>query len=60
MYLTPCMRSVYIVPSAGPKSLMPINIHQITAGKRLESHDEQLMSIILVVGRYNRRRYCDR
>jgi hypothetical protein len=34
---------------------MAINAHQVTAGKRLESHDEQLMLIIPVVGRYDTR-----
>jgi hypothetical protein len=32
---------------------------QVATGKRLESHDEQLMLIILMVGRYNMQRYCD-
>jgi hypothetical protein len=54
------MRSVYIAPNAGPISLMAINAHQVTAEKRLESHDEQLILIILVVGCYNMHRYCDR
>jgi hypothetical protein len=31
----------------------------MAAGKRLESHDEQLMLINLVVGRYNMQGYCD-
>jgi hypothetical protein len=39
---------------------MAINAHQVTAGKRLRSHDEQLMLIISVVGRYNMQGYCDR
>jgi hypothetical protein len=39
---------------------MAINAHQVTAEKRLESHDEQLMLIIPVVGRYNTCGYCDR
>ncbi|MCI68091.1 hypothetical protein A2U01_0089350, partial [Trifolium medium] len=30
------------------------------AGKWLRSHDEQLMLIIPVVGRYSMGRYCDR
>ncbi|MCI63866.1 hypothetical protein A2U01_0085123, partial [Trifolium medium] len=37
-----------------------INGHQVAAGKRLRSHDEQLMLIIPMVGRYNTQRYCDR
>jgi hypothetical protein len=41
-------------------SLMAINVHQGTARKRLKSHDEQLMLIILMVGRYNMQRYYDR
>jgi hypothetical protein len=36
---------------------MALNVHQVAAGKRLESHDEQLMLIIPVVGRYNMQRY---
>jgi hypothetical protein len=39
---------------------MAINAHQVTAGKRLKSHDEPLMLIILMVGRYNMHEYCDR
>jgi hypothetical protein len=39
---------------------MAINVHQVTSEKRLESHDEQLMLIIPVVGRYITRRCCDR
>jgi hypothetical protein len=38
---------------------MAINVHQVTSEKRLESHDEQLMLIIPVVGRYITRRCCD-
>jgi hypothetical protein len=32
----------------------------VAAGKQLESHDEQLMLIIPMVGRYNMKGYCDR
>jgi hypothetical protein len=39
---------------------MALNDHQVVAGKRLESHDEQLMFIIPLIGRYNTQRYCDR
>jgi hypothetical protein len=39
---------------------MAINAHQVAAGKRLKSHDEPLMLIIPVVGRYNMQGYCDR
>jgi hypothetical protein len=39
---------------------MAINAHQVTAEKWLESHDEQLILIIPVVGCYNMHRYCDR
>jgi hypothetical protein len=39
---------------------MTINAHQVAAGKRLKSHGESLMLIILVVGRYNMQGYCDR
>jgi hypothetical protein len=42
------MKSVYVVPSAGLRSLIAINVHQVTAGKQLKSHDEQLMLIIPV------------
>jgi hypothetical protein len=59
LYLTLNDMSVYIAPSAEPRSLMAINDHQVTAGKRLKSHDEQLMFIIPVVGRYNMQEYCD-
>jgi hypothetical protein len=38
---------------------MTINAHQMTVGKQLESHDKQLMLIILVVDRYNMFGYCD-
>ncbi|MCI37234.1 hypothetical protein A2U01_0058458, partial [Trifolium medium] len=41
------------------KTLDGINGHQVADGKRLKSHDEQLMLIILVVGRYSMWRYCD-
>jgi hypothetical protein len=50
--------SVYIALSARPRSLMIINAHQVIAGKRLKSHDEQLMLIIPVVGRYNMLTIC--
>jgi hypothetical protein len=39
---------------------MTINAHQMTVGKRLEIHDEQVMLFILVVDRYNMYGYCDR
>jgi hypothetical protein len=39
---------------------MAINVHQVTAEKRLKSHDEQLMLIIPVVGRYDTRWYRGR
>jgi hypothetical protein len=39
---------------------MAINAHQVAAGKRLKSHDEPLMLIIPVVGRYNTQGYYDR
>jgi hypothetical protein len=39
---------------------MEINAHQMTVGKRLEIHDEQVMLVILVVDRYNMYGYCDR
>ncbi|MCI37448.1 hypothetical protein A2U01_0058672 [Trifolium medium] len=39
--------------NAGPRPLM-------AARKQLESHDDQLMLIIPVVGRYNTQGYCDR
>ncbi|MCI50942.1 hypothetical protein A2U01_0072186, partial [Trifolium medium] len=42
------------------KALDGINGHQVAAGKRLKSYDEQLMLIISVVGRYSMWRYCDR
>ncbi|MCI97048.1 hypothetical protein A2U01_0118348, partial [Trifolium medium] len=35
------------------KALDGINGHQVAAGKRLKSHDEQLMLIIPVVGLYS-------
>ncbi|MCI26551.1 hypothetical protein A2U01_0047747, partial [Trifolium medium] len=35
------------------KTLDGINGHKVAAGKRLKSHDEWLMLIIPVVGRYN-------
>jgi hypothetical protein len=41
-------------------SLMAINVLQVIAGKRMKSHDDQLMLNIPVVGRYNMQRYCDR
>ncbi|MCI56334.1 hypothetical protein A2U01_0077585, partial [Trifolium medium] len=41
------------------KTLDGINGHQVAAGKRLRSHDEHLMLIIPVVGRYNMHGYCD-
>jgi hypothetical protein len=41
MYLTPNDRGVYIALNAGTMSLMAINAHQVTIGKRLQSHDEQ-------------------
>ncbi|MCH91234.1 hypothetical protein A2U01_0012160, partial [Trifolium medium] len=40
------------------KALDGINGHQVAAGKRMKSHDEQLM--YLVVGRYSTCGYCDR
>jgi hypothetical protein len=60
LYLTLVMRSLYTVPSAKLRLLMALNVHQVTAGKRLKSHNEQLMFIIPVIGRYNIHRYCDR
>jgi hypothetical protein len=40
---------------------MAINTHQVTAEKRLKSHDEPLMLIVSVVGRYNNmQEYCNR
>jgi hypothetical protein len=39
---------------------MAVNVHQVATEKRLKSHDEPLMLIIPVVGRYNMHRYCDR
>jgi hypothetical protein len=57
LYLTPSDKSVYIALSAEPMSLMAINAHQVTAGKRLKSRDKQLMPIIPVVGRYNMHGY---
>jgi hypothetical protein len=59
LYLNSNDMSVYIAHSAGPRSLMTINVHQVTAGKRLRSHNEQLMLIIPVVGLYNMQGYCD-
>ncbi|PNY13186.1 hypothetical protein L195_g009835 [Trifolium pratense] len=50
---------VYIALSAGPKSFDDVNGHQVAARKGPESHDEQLMFIIPVVGRYNTQTYCD-
>ncbi|MCI58800.1 hypothetical protein A2U01_0080055, partial [Trifolium medium] len=47
-------------PQCWAKTLDGINGHQVAAGKRLKCHDEQLMFIIPVVGRYNTQRYCDR
>jgi hypothetical protein len=58
--LTPSDKSVYIALSAGPKQLRPINAPQVSAGKRLNNHDEHLMLIIPVVGRYNMHEYFDR
>ncbi|PNX62687.1 hypothetical protein L195_g053112, partial [Trifolium pratense] len=40
-------------PQRWAKALDGINGHQVAARKRLKSHDEQLMPIILVVDRYN-------
>ncbi|MCI90902.1 hypothetical protein A2U01_0112196, partial [Trifolium medium] len=37
-----------------------INGHQVAAGKRLKSFDEQLMLIIPVVGRYSMQGHCGR
>jgi hypothetical protein len=54
MYMTPLNEEYIYNPSAGPKSLMIINV-----GKQLESHDEQLIFIILIVSRYNRHGFCD-
>ncbi|PNY00383.1 hypothetical protein L195_g023663 [Trifolium pratense] len=51
---------VYITLNARAKTLDDINDHKVAAEKRLESHDEQLMLIILVVSRYNTQVYCDR
>ncbi|KAK2415853.1 hypothetical protein QL285_038301 [Trifolium repens] len=59
MYLTPCDEECLYSPSVGPKSLMTINAHQVAVEKRLERHDEQLMLVISVVGRYNTYGYCD-
>jgi hypothetical protein len=39
---------------------MAINDHQVTVGKQLKSHDEQLMFIIPMVAHYNMHEYCDR
>ncbi|MCI75203.1 hypothetical protein A2U01_0096471, partial [Trifolium medium] len=41
------------------KALDGINGHQVAAGKLLKSHDEQLMLINPVVGRYNMLKYSD-
>jgi hypothetical protein len=60
LYLTSRDKNVYIAPSAGPRSLMAINDHQVTVGKQLKSHDEQLMFIIPMVAHYNMHEYCDR
>jgi hypothetical protein len=52
---------VYIYPPAlaeGP--WWHYNGRQVAVGKRMESHDEQLMPIILVVGHYNLLEDCDR
>ncbi|MCI29405.1 hypothetical protein A2U01_0050614, partial [Trifolium medium] len=49
VYLQALRRST---PSAGPRPLDGINGHQVAVGKRLRNHDEQLMLIIPVVGRY--------
>ncbi|PNY01471.1 hypothetical protein L195_g024768 [Trifolium pratense] len=40
-------------PQRWAKTFDDINDHQVAARKRLESHDEQLMFIIPVIGRYN-------
>jgi hypothetical protein len=42
-----CEECIYS-PHARPRSLMAINVHQVTVRKRLKSHDEQLMFIIPV------------
>ncbi|MCI55399.1 hypothetical protein A2U01_0076649, partial [Trifolium medium] len=58
-YLTPLQEwSIYSL-QCWAKALDGINGHQLAAEKRLKSHDEQLMLIISVVGRYSMQRYCD-
>ncbi|PNX79605.1 hypothetical protein L195_g035591 [Trifolium pratense] len=47
----PTLKSVS--PQRWAKTLDGIYGHQVAAGKQLESHDEQLMLIIPVNGRYN-------
>ncbi|MCI85123.1 hypothetical protein A2U01_0106402, partial [Trifolium medium] len=47
-------------PQRWAKALDGINGLQVAAEKRLKSHDEQLMLITPVVGRYGMRRYHDR
>ncbi|PNX59310.1 hypothetical protein L195_g059626, partial [Trifolium pratense] len=41
-------------------ALDDINDHQLIVEKRMKSHDDRLMLIISMVGRYSMRRYCDR
>jgi hypothetical protein len=60
LYLTPCNEEHIYSPQRWANALDGINGHQMAAGKRLKNHDEQLMLIIPVVGRYNMRKYCDR
>ncbi|MCI41083.1 hypothetical protein A2U01_0062316, partial [Trifolium medium] len=48
-----CWSGVYIAPSAWSRPLMALMAIKWLPKNSLESHDEQLMLIIPVVGRYN-------